>query len=136
MNNKKLIIFGLIAIFIIWLIWKNVKGNRAYTQPISNSNTSSQTTQITTSSSGTSSNGSCTNDTVLKKGMSCDRVEWSQYKINQVASQLGISLLVKDSKFGSKTEQAFQKLLGKKTGSWNEVLSKCNQLLHQSVATN
>lgn len=135
MKNKKYIIYTLIALFVIWIIWKNVKGNRAYTQPTTTSNPNIATNSVTTgTNSGTSSSGfSCTNETVLKKGMKCDRVQWCQYKINQVASILGIAKLTNDSIFGSKTEQAFQKLLGKKTGTWNEVREKCNQLLHQSA---
>lgn len=129
-KNKKYILIGLGVVFIIYLIWKNRKGSNAFAK---------NTTPIATSSVGSSNNTStssgCTNTTVLKRGINCgprmpnNRVQWSQNKINQVASILGIQTLVDDGVFGEKTETAFQKLLGKKTGSWNEVQGKVNALL-------
>lgn len=126
-KNKKYILIGLGVIFIIYLVWKNRKGSNAFaknTTPIATGSNSS-----VGSSNNTSTSSGCTNTTVLKRGDKCDRVQWSQYKINQVATIIGIANLSEDSVFGAKTETAFQKLLGKKTGTWNEVQSKVNALL-------
>lgn len=125
----KQIIIGLVIVVVLYVIFKVWKGKNLNSTP-------SQTTAPVTTASYTSPTGStttgasgCTNSSLLKKGSKCDRVQWSQYKINQVASKIGIAKLTEDSVFGSKTETAFQKLLGKKTGSWNEVLTKVNSII-------
>lgn len=127
MKNKstlKKVIIALVIIFVIYLIWKNIKGKNAQ-----GSTTATGSNSVSSGSSSTSSASSgCTNTTVLKKGSKCDRVQWSQYKINAIRTILGIEKLAEDGVFGSKTEAAFQKLLGKKTGTWNEVLTKANNV--------
>ncbi|HLW38818.1 MAG TPA: hypothetical protein VKX31_00410 [Brumimicrobium sp.] len=64
----------------------------------------------------------CDKNTVLKRGKSCQAVLYSQKQINMVFDKLGISKLEEDGIFGSKTEAAFLKLLGKKTGAYTEVV--------------
>lgn len=64
----------------------------------------------------------CDKNTVLKRGKSCQAVLYSQKQINMVFDKLGISRLEEDGVFGSKTEAAFLKLLGKKTGAYTEVV--------------
>lgn len=66
---------------------------------------------------------SCDKSTVLKKGIECDAVMYSQKQINMIHSSLGIAKLTEDGKFGDKTETAFKKLLGKPTGTFSEVVS-------------
>lgn len=133
MKNKKtrnIIIAIVVLIIVIWL-WKKYKDSKpTETTPSKDGGSASSSS----GGSASSSNPNCTNATVLKKGMKgCDRISWSQYKINQVHTMLGIPKLVQDADFGAKTEAAFQKLLGKKTGSWNEVLAKANQMLHNAT---
>lgn len=124
----KQIIIGLVIVVVLYTIFKVWKGKKQNSLPAP-SNVPVATASYTSPAGGSTSEASgCTNSSILKKGSKCDRVQWSQYKINQVASKLGIAKLTEDSVFGSKTEAAFQKLLGKKTGSWNEVLSKVNSI--------
>lgn len=123
--NKKYIIGGVILIVIIFIIVKVVRAKKLNSTPIASTTTS--TASVT--STGTSSAGTCSNSTILKRGTKCDRVQWAQYKINKVSSKLGIAKLVDDGIFGSKTEAAFQKLLGKKSGSWNEVQAKVDSII-------
>ncbi|TXI86451.1 MAG: hypothetical protein E6Q36_09360 [Chryseobacterium sp.] len=70
----------------------------------------------------------CENTTPLKKGSKCDRVEWAQYEINKVASKIGIAKLAQDGIFGTKTEAAFKKLLGKTSASYAEVRNKVAEI--------
>lgn len=125
--NTKKIVIGAVVVIVVFLIAKAImskRGNTKETATAGTTATASGTANIV--SSGTTAG--CTNTTVLKKGSRCDRVQWSQYKINQVYGRLGISPLTEDGIFGSKTEAAFQKLLGKKTGTWTEVKSKADAL--------
>jgi|GEM_PF-6515925 len=125
----KQIIIGLVIVVVLYTIFKVWKGKKQNSLPAPS--TAPVTTASYTSPTGSATTGAsgCTNSTILKKGIECDRVQWSQYKINQVLKQLGIAKLADDGVFGSKTETAFQKLLGKKTGSWNEVLTKVNSII-------
>lgn len=129
--TKKIIVFAVIAL-VIYVIYKNVKGKVSRDTSnvsLSTASTGYSTPVSNTGSTSTTTNSGCTNSTVLKKGSKCDRVQWSQYKINQVKDVLGIAKLTEDGIFGSKTETAFQKLLGKKTGSWNEVKTKVDTMI-------
>lgn len=78
-------------------------------------------------SSGTSGSGyvkvTCDKNTILRKGIECDAVMYSQEQINMIHSKLGIAKLTADGKFGDKTETAFKKLLGKSTGTFVEIVS-------------
>lgn len=81
------------------------------------------------------------NNTVLKYGMNTKTanknvVQWSQSEINKVVSKLGISKLVEDGIFGTKTKAAFQKLLGKSTGSYSDVYTKVQSLLGANAIQN
>lgn len=131
-NKNKYIIIGLIVLIIVWLVWKRRKGTTAHKTAGTTTSGSSGSLPISSGGSTSTSSG-CTNTTVLKRGTICDRVQWSQYKINQAASMLGIARLADDGNFGSKTESAFLKVLGKKTGTWNEVNDKVNALLHNAL---
>lgn len=129
-NTKtKSIVIALVVILVLYLgyrYWKNKQS--ISTEKAINNASSGATNSITTGNSAATSQV-CTNSTVLKRGMSkCDRIQWSQYYINKVASKLGISKLTEDSIFGAKTEQAFQKLLGKSTGTWTEVKAKVDSM--------
>lgn len=119
--TKKVIII-LVVVLVLWIIWKNAKGRKSYTEPSDTTSTPSVATAPT----------GCTNTTVLKRGSKCDRVQWAQYKINTVRDILKIERLADDGVFGAKTESAFIKLLGKNSGTWNEVKAKADQLALQS----
>ncbi len=62
------------------------------------------------------------NNTTLKKGMAKnDRVMWVQSHFNKyVAPARGYAKISYDGVFGSKTEDAVFKTLGKKTTTWTE----------------
>lgn len=125
--NTKKIVIGAVVVIIVFLIAKAIMSKKGNTKDTTSSTGGTATASIVSAGTTTTTAG-CTNTTVLKKGTRCDRVQWSQYKINQVYGRLGISPLTEDGIFGSKTEAAFQKLLGKKSGTWTEVKSKADAL--------
>lgn len=137
-TKTKSIVIALVVILVLYLgyrYWKNKQGSDTE-KAINNASSSGATNSITTGNS-TATSQACTNSTVLKRGMSkCDRIQWSQYYINKVASKLGISKLTEDSIFGAKTENAFQKLLGKSTGTWTEVKAKVDSMSGTSTTAN
>lgn len=65
------------------------------------------------------------NNTILKKEMAKnDRVKWVQNYFNKyVAPSRGLAKITYDGVFGSKTEDAVFKTLGKKTTTWTEFKS-------------
>lgn len=115
----------LIVVILLVIIVVAIRKYRASKQE----NASTATTPIKASSGITTKPALiCENTTVLKKGSKCDRVEWAQYEINKVASKLGIAKLAQDGIFGTKTEAAFKKLLGKSSASYAEVRDKVAEL--------
>lgn len=134
-EHKAKIIIGIIILVILYLAYRyhRAKTDNNIVPPPTGGTTGNNNATGTNSALGSS----CTNTTILKRGSNCDRVEWSQYEINRVASKIGISTknkkgeykLDQDGKFGSDTEKAFQKLLNKKTASYQEVFNKVKSLL-------
>jgi hypothetical protein len=81
-----------------------------------------------TKSTATSSTGkkvTIDNDTVLKKGMKGDRVQWLQDYYNKwVQPSRGGTKLVDDGNFGAKTEEAVKGTMGKTETSWTTFKSR------------
>lgn len=115
--KRKYIYIGLAVIFVL-IIWFKTRKQKDSTTD------GSDTKDSGSSSGGTYKTKNCSKSTVLKKWDVCLSVGNAQYQINLVNDLLGIEKLETDKKFGKKTEIAFQKLLGKKTGTYNEVVSK------------
>jgi hypothetical protein len=124
------VIIGLVVIIAGIFIFKKIKENK-------DKNNKDEVPPPNTKNSGGSSGSSATaltNQSVLKRGMSNQYVSWAQFEINKVYQQLGIEKLVQDGIFGENTEKAFQKLLGKKTGSQVEVYNKVKSMLGTTVS--
>lgn len=101
---------------------------------------STPSSSSSTSSSSTSTSGSgVTNDTVLKLTsplMKNDRVQWVQYLNNKYAKakkakdkNSNLAILTEDGIYGTKTEAAVNRLMGKKTTTWTEFQTRVNGYL-------
>lgn len=126
-NHPEKIIIGLVIVVII-LVYMYRRKSR-----IENINTSSDL-PATPSSNTTTPVTVFDNNTVLKRGMNSSSatlnvIAYSQYELNKVATLKGFEKLSVDGAFGSKTETAFLKVLGKKTGSYAEVYNKVASLI-------
>lgn len=131
-KNKKAIIIIVVIIILIFV----VRAIKSRLDTANDLETGAAQTGGGSNISTTPTTKPCDNNTILKKGSNCkQQVQWSQYEINKVVSQLGISKLIEDGVFGSKTEAAFSKLLGKTTGSYSEVFNKVKTKLGTSSAT-
>lgn len=66
----------------------------------------------------------CSKTTVLKKGMKNFCVKSAQELVNRNNTKVGISRIGVDGIFGSDTEKAMEAILGKKTGTYQEMVTK------------
>lgn len=122
-KKHKKALYIVAAILIVVFIYRQMKKRKASAEyNPGTSSTSSGTTSNVIPSTSTYTEISCTNSTVLKRGVKCHAVGYSQKQINMIYQDLGINKLDEDDKFGEKTEAAFVKLLGKKTGTYNEIV--------------
>ncbi|HRO75949.1 MAG TPA: hypothetical protein PLP27_07365, partial [Crocinitomicaceae bacterium] len=70
----------------------------------------------------------CTNETVLKRGSKCDRVQWIQHYFNtKVLPKVTGTRLVEDGIFGEKTELAVKQITGSTKTTWTNFKSKVDQ---------
>ncbi len=114
-KHKKTIIIVVVILLILVLAYFNRKKSQT-TAPGAPSSTG------TTIPISGYTQTSCTENTVLKKGIQCDAVKSAQNLINSRRFLYAISpALTIDGKFGSKTEAAFQKILDKKTATLTEL---------------
>lgn len=122
MKNKKAknAIIIVVVILILFFVVRYVRarndqaGEKSLPGPSSGSGSSSGSPKATPTV--------IDNNTTLKKGMAKnDRVMWVQSHFNKyVAPARGYAKIAYDGVFGSKTEDAVFKTLGKKTTTWNE----------------
>lgn len=122
--KKKEIIYvaiGLVAIISVFLIIRRVRDRKRNSLESSIPGSSSNATKF--------KQIECDTNTVLKRWDECNRINYAQGQINRVADKLGIPELERDGKFGAKTENAVNKLLGKKTATYNEIVAAVVNLL-------
>lgn len=125
--KKKEIIYvaiGLVAIISVFLIIRRVRDRKRNSLESFIPGSSSNATKVTKFKQI-----ECDTNTVLKRWDECNRINYAQGQINRVADKLGIPELERDGKFGAKTENAVNKLLGKKTATYNEIVAAVVNLL-------
>lgn len=143
-NNKVLyisiaVITALVITATIVYYFKVIKGQNQddkFDELGDDSNQGSQGSQ--TSSGGGSTKPAITNDTVFSVKsplMKNDRVQWIQYRYNKYAKARKLkgktpdwTLLVEDGVYGNKTAEAVNRVMAKKSTSWNEFSSKIDAL--------
>lgn len=115
-KNKKTII--IVVVILLILVFAYFARRRS--QPSNQSATGSSSTGISLPISGYTQS-TCTENTALKKGMECDTIKSAQNLINTYSFLYALDTLTIDGKFGPKTQAAFQKVLGKPSGTLKEL---------------
>ncbi len=136
-DMKKKLIIGVIILVVVIVVFRFLKKSKGSTPGTPPPSLTTQTAPVAAPSapSNPSSAPTCSNDTVLKRGSKCDRVEWVQYYYNKyVAIPLNKTKLDQDGAFGSKTESAVNAVLGKKTTTWSEWKKKLESLVPKTVS--
>lgn len=96
------------------------------------------TTSAATSTASNSTTSTCTNQTLLKRGSRCDRVQWVQFLYNKYyAIPQGKTKLVEDGIFGANTEAAVKTIMGTITTTYadfyNRIQSKVSEAQTQAA---
>ena len=133
--SKKTVIIIVVAIIVIFALraakskWENSGGDSNETPEIPNpSGSNSSASKPPKNNNPTNLSTNCSKTTVLKKGMTNFCVKSAQELINRNTSKIGISRIGVDGIFGGGTEGAMIALLGKKTGTYKEMVTKINSL--------